>query len=211
MTNQNRCRENLKTILYGALAFLGCALVYLLLIAACLWQSHYGVQSETAIEWVQDVVLGATMVFFYLTAWKLPQERGGVLLMAGFMTVLFIREQDAYFDLIVHGAWVYAVAAFLVCLFYVVWKRGLDETLEGLAQFVRSRAFITMLAGLGMLLVYSRLYGSDKFMWRFFIEDQHWRYVAKRLSEESMELMAYALMMISACGYYIDRCRAGRR
>ncbi len=202
---QNRNKDNLRTILYGAAGFLGCAIIYLLLIASCIWQSHYGVESETAIEWVQDIVLGATAVVFYLLAAKIPQERGGLLLIAGFMTCLFIREQDAYFDLISHGFWKYVMIAYLVVLFGYIWRRGIPEALEGVAEFVRSKAFITMLAGVGMLLVYSRLYGSDKFVWSLFIEEPHWRYIAKRLSEESMELMSYALMLISACSYYAAR------
>lgn len=208
---QNRNKDNLRTILYGAAGFLACALVYLLLIASCVWQSHYGVESETAIEWVQSLVLGATAVVFYVMAAKIASERSGLLLIAGFMTTLFIREQDAYFDLISHGFWKYIVIVYLAGLFFYVWKRGLAETLEGLAQFVRSKAFITMLAGVGMLLVYSRLYGSDRFVWSLFIEDTHWRYIAKRLSEESMELMSYALMLISAGSYYAARLMSGKK
>ena len=100
MTLTPRDKQNLKTFGYGVLAVLAGALIYLLCLAACFWQSRYGVESETAIEWVQDVVLLISMGSFYSLAKRIPEERGGILLMAGFMTSLFIREQDAYFDFI---------------------------------------------------------------------------------------------------------------
>ena len=206
---QKHDKDNLRTILCGAAGFLACAVIYLILIASCIWQSHYGVESETAIEGVQDIVLGAAALIFYAIAAKLPAERGGLLLIAGFLTSLFIREQDAYFDLIRHGAWKYFLIAYLAVLFWRVGRRGLSEALEGLAQFVRSKAFITMLAGVGMLLVYSRLYGSEQYIWSLFIEEPGPRYIAKRLSEESMELMSYALMLISAGSYYAARILSG--
>ena len=157
MTLTPRDKQNLKTFGYGVLAVLAGGLIYLLCLAACFWQSRYGVESETAIEWVQDIVLLISMGSFFTLAKLIPEERGGILLMAGFMTSLFIREQDAYFDFISKSAWQIVLAVFLVILFWRVWKRGLSEALEGVAHFVRSQSFVAMIAGLGMLLVYSRL------------------------------------------------------
>ena len=105
MTLTPRDKQNLKTFGYGVLAVLAGGLIYLLCLAACFWQSRYGVESETAIEWVQDIVLLISMGSFFTLAKLIPEERGGILLMAGFMTSLFIREQDAYFDFISKSAW----------------------------------------------------------------------------------------------------------
>ena len=94
-------------------------------------------------------------------------------------------------------------------LFWRVWKRGLSEALEGVAHFVRSQSFVAMIAGLGMLLVYSRLYGSGH-LWSLFISEEGPKYIAKRLSEESTELLGYALMSISAISYYVERIKLHR-
>ena len=206
MTLTPRDKQNLKTFGYGVLAVLAGGLIYLLCLAACFWQSRYGVESETAIEWVQDIVLLISMGSFFTLAKLIPEERGGILLMAGFMTSLFIREQDAYFDFISKSAWQIVLAVFLVILF---WGRGLSEALEGVAHFVRSQSFVAMIAGLGMLLVYSRLYGSGH-LWSLFISEEGPKYIAKRLSEESTELLGYALMSISAISYYVERIKLHR-
>ena len=203
MTLTPRDKQNLKTFGYGVLAVLAGGLIYLLCLAACFWQSRYGVESETAIEWVQDIVLLISMGSFFTLAKLIPEERGGILLMAGFMTSLFIREQDAYFDFISKSAWQIVLAVFLVILFWRVWKRGLSEALEG------SQSFVAMIAGLGMLLVYSRLYGSGH-LWSLFISEEGPKYIAKRLSEESTELLGYALMSISAISYYVERIKLHR-
>ena len=118
MTLTPRDKQNLKTFGYGVLAVLAGGLIYLLCLAACFWQSRYGVESETAIEWVQDIVLLISMGSFFTLAKLIPEERGGILLMAGFMTSLFIREQDAYFDFISKSAWQIVLAVFLVILFF---------------------------------------------------------------------------------------------
>lgn len=209
MTLTPRDKQNLKTFGYGVLAVLAGGLIYLLCLAVCFWQSRYGVESETAIEWVQDIVLLISMGSFFTLAKLIPEERGGILLMAGFMTSLFIREQDAYFDFISKSAWQIVLAVFLVILFWRVWKRGLSEALEGVAHFVRSQSFVAMIAGLGMLLVYSRLYGSGH-LWSLFISEEGPKYIAKRLSEESTELLGYALMSISAISYYVERIKLHR-
>lgn len=210
MTLTPRDKQNLKTFGYGVLAVLAGGLIYLLCLAACFWQSRYGVESETAIEWVQDIVLLISMGSFFTLAKLIPEERGGILLMAGFMTSLFIREQDAYFDFISKSAWQIVLAVFLVILFWRVWKRGCrKEALEGVAHFVRSQSFVAMIAGLGMLLVYSRLYGSGH-LWSLFISEEGPKYIAKRLSEESTELLGYALMSISAISYYVERIKLHR-
>ena len=137
---------------------------------------------------------------FFTLAKLIPEERGGILLMAGFMTSLFIREQDAYFDFISKSAWQIVLAVFLVILFWGVWKRGLSEALEGVAHFVRSQSFVAMIA---------RLYGSGH-LWSLFISEEGPKYIAKRLSEESTELLGYALMSISAISYYVERIKLHR-
>ena len=107
------------------------------------------------------------------------------------------------------SAWQIVLAVFLVILFWRISKRGLSETLEGVAHFVRSQSFVAMIAGLGMLLVYSRIYGSGH-LWSLFISEEGPKYIAKRLSEESTELLGYALMTLSSISYYVERLKLHR-
>ena len=79
MTLTPRDKQNLKTFGYGVLAVLAGGLIYLLCLAACFWQSRYGVESETAIEWVQDIVLLISMGSFFTLAKLIPEERGRTL------------------------------------------------------------------------------------------------------------------------------------
>ncbi len=199
-----RDSANLKTFLRAIGAVLACCAVYLVVIGFLFLQTKHGTDTEAALEIAEDIMLGAAAVLFFALARKIPEERAGILLIAGFLTALFIREQDFAFDAISHSAWLIPEAVFLVPLFWYVWKRGLSETLEGLGNFVRSDSFVLMAAGVAMLLVFSRLYGSGS-LWKLFISDPDSMYIAKRISEESMEILSYALMTISAGAYYVRR------
>ncbi len=205
-----RDKENLRTIGIGALHFAACAAALVALILIIRWQASFGMKSESALEWVQSAVLGASGVCFYIAAAKLPRERAGLLLIAGFLTALFIREQDGYLDVFSRHAWQYVLVAFLVPLFWYVLRRGRGEILEGLAGFVRSRCFVPMVVGMGLLLVFARLYGSESIVWSLFIDNWEDRYTAKRVSEETMELLAYLLVFHSSAGFLLERLRRPR-
>ncbi|MDD7441779.1 MAG: hypothetical protein PUG38_04055 [Sutterellaceae bacterium] len=200
----SRDRENIATFLRGIVAVLACGVVYLVMIGFLFLQTKHGTDTEAGIEIAEDIMLGAATLFFFAVARKVPEERGGILLIAGFLTALFIREQDFALDSISHSAWLIPEAIVLVPLLWYVAKRGLSEALEGLGNFVRSDAFVLMAAGLAMLLIFSRLYGSGS-LWKQFISDPSAMYVAKRISEESMELLSYALMAVSGGAYYAGR------
>ena len=212
MSINDKNRQNLLTIGSGFLQFAACGLVFAGLILVIRWQSRFGMSSESVIEWAQSIVLGASLACFYIVAAKCPRERAGLLLIAGFLTALFIREQDGYLDVFSRHAWQYVLVAFLVPLFWYIARRGWSEALEGLAGFIRSRFFVSMAVGMALLLIFSRLHGSEQFVWSLFIKNWQDCYTAKRLSEETMELLAYLLVAHSSFGFLLERlsCRESR-
>ena len=61
---------------------------------------------------------------------------------------MLIREQDAYFDDIFHGSWVYFALASVVFFVWKAFKQGKDNALKTLAEYMQSPPFTTMSFGL---------------------------------------------------------------
>ena len=92
----------------------------------------------------------------------IKRQSGGLWLIAGFLGCLLIRELDAYFDEIIHGAWKYFA---LVLVVFVLnhgksaLKIGVENTIDSLANFMKTRSFIFIFIGLLNVLAYFRLFG----------------------------------------------------
>lgn len=188
-------RDDLKTILSGVAQFAVGVLVAAGALGLYLFSYSHPMPHETWIEVGQEVFLLAAALFMSVAAKKNKAYSGGLWLIAGFLTALFIRELDAWLDDIFHGSWKYFLIVYLVWLGYTIWKAGRETILPGLAHFIRSRAFPLMLVGTVIVLAYSRIYGY-KGMWSIYAGDCSWNAV-KTLSEEATELVGYALMFYS--------------
>lgn len=199
-----------STIIKMVLSFFGCALVYLGVIELYYFSIQNPVEIETWVEIGQETLLAVSAVLMFGAARKAPRWRGGLLLIAGFITALFIRELDAYFDEISHGFWKYILIAFLVVLSAFVKKASWRTIVPGIASWARTRAGALMVVGLAMLLVYSRLYGY-KGLWATVAasmgadgaQPMSWEGF-KSLGEEAAEIVAYTLVFFSCVLYRFE-------
>ena len=92
----------------------------------------------------------------------------------------------------------------LAILAWIIATRARDTVISGLAHFIKSRAWYLMLAGVTIVLVYSRLYGM-KGLWELYAMGScsTWPSI-KSFSEESMELDGYTLIFFSGVLYMLD-------
>ncbi len=88
----------------------------------------------------------------------------------------------------------------LVVVGYIVAVQELSEAVHGLAMFMRSKACLPMMLGIGILLCYSRLYGSDM-LWSMIIppEEEPILHTIRRISEESLEILGIPLSYSLRC------------
>lgn len=191
--------SDLRIILKGFLQFF----IGALLSAGIYYLYVYSLEHPIAIEsWVenfQELFLLIGAVAFGITARRNPSLAGGLWLISGFCTALFIRELDALFDLVRHGFWKYVLIAYLCVLAVVIARAGRETILPGLAHFISSRAYMLMLPAVVIILAYSRLYGY-KLLWMHFDFCSNWGEF-KSFSEEATELLGYTLLMCSALVY----------
>ncbi len=190
---------NIKTILAGFAEFFLAALIAASVVG-CIYLDvtiHHDLSEGSFVEFGQETLLLITTVIFGAMAMK--SRQGGLWLVAGFFCCMFIRELDAYFDEIVHGAWKYFALVVMVLSLYKAWRLGIENTIATLAAFMKSRSFIFIFIGLLIVLAYSRLFGMGE-LWHAIMGDNFIRLV-KNVVEEGSELWGYALITWGALNY----------
>lgn len=157
---------------------------------------YYGstIGEASVTEIVQVVLLIITTLMFLRLANKFPHIRHATILIAGFFSVLTIRELDHWLDTVFHGFWLFpALMVTTVALAYA--SRGGVETLNQLAVLLRIHAVKQMIAWVVLLLVFSRIYGMGAF-WQDVMNEYYVREV-KNIVEEGIELLCYSLICLS--------------
>lgn len=200
-------KDDIKTLAVAVCQFFAGALLSVAAFYLYIYSAEHRLETESLIEIAQETAVGIGAVFMYASARVRRDFAGGLLLIAGFLTALFIRELDAYFDVIVHGFWKYILIIYLCGLALLIVKAGRETILPGLAGFIRSSAFPLMLVGTVMVIVYSRLYGF-KGLWALYGQGCAWGDI-KSFSEETSELIGYTLMCVSALFYRFRSIREG--
>ncbi len=198
--------ENLKTILSGFIEFLLAALIAASVVG-CIYLDvtvHHNIVENSFNEFGQEVILLATTTLFTMQA--IAKRQGGLWLVAGFFGCLFIRELDAYFDEIVHGAWKYFALVVIAFALSKAWRLGKENTIVSLAAFMKTREFVYIFIGLSIVLVYSRLLGMGE-LWQTIMAD-HYNRTVKNVVEEGSELWGYALVFWGSVKYWLASKRA---
>jgi hypothetical protein len=143
-------------------------------------------------ELSQEALLLGSAVLFWLLSARRPFGRGFYTLVAGFFSCMFIREQDAFFDHISHGFWVYpAVLMTLITLLIAAFQRR--TIMPAMAAATRSVPFTYILIGLAILLFFSRVMGTGSF-WEMLLPENSVALV-KNTVQEGLELLGYILML----------------
>ncbi len=171
--------------------------LYSLLLASTYWATLYNV-SQGAIkdnyfsELPQNILLFAIIGLAFGTARVYPAGRAVMTSIGIFFVACLIREFDNELDAwFFFGAWKipgFAVGFLLLYYVYRNWGRlGTDMRWIG-----ESLAFGVWSIGLVLLMVFSRMWGGNQ-MWRYLMPADYNRTLV-RVSEEGIELMAYAVI-----------------
>lgn len=201
--------NDLKTVLAAAGRFLAYCLLAALPVLLLRHDLHLlgaDIGEASLVELTQAGFLLASMLSFAVLAWRRDDDRRFAVLAAALFGCMFVREQDAWLDvLLFHGAWKYVgTPVALAAIAYALGDRR--ATLAGLARFLRSRAGTVMLLALVLLLCWSRLLGMTG-IWTTVLGDGYVRGV-KNAVEESSELLGYTFVLVASIGYLTQRVRS---
>ena len=145
------------------------ALLFLLLVLGMLWVPvavlldvvvlKHGMPEQGVTEISQELFLFVSSVLMYVMAFKLKQQRGFLFLVAGLFFCMFLRELDYLFDHIQHGFWKYPVT-FVILLSFALAAIFRSSIITAMADATRSYPFAYILAGLAVVLFFSRIFGT---------------------------------------------------
>lgn len=159
-----------------------------------------GFISEVSItENLQLLLLGITVFLFLKIAYKFEDLRRASVLIAGFFLTLFIRENDALFDMVYHGFWfpiALTVALLAITYFMLDYKKGFVQ----LATYLKMPQMRLIILSIGFLLVFTRLFGMGSF-WKM-VMVEHYIYDVKSMIEEGTELLAYIFILFGSYKMY---------
>ena len=146
-------------------------------------------------ELFQQLLLLTSVAIFAWSAAKIEPSRTLYILIAGFFACMFLRELDYYFDMIVHGFWVYptVLLASLVITYAV---KHSENFISSVREFSQTNAYFNILVGLVIIMVFSRLFGSGT-LWKDVMNDDY-HHIYKTIIQEGLELFGYVFVFIGS-------------
>lgn len=197
---------NLKFVGISILKFMGVAIDIALAMAIMIGLAYIDISNDGKIQDAsytenlqESLILLSSLIFMYL-AKKL--NRNGLFLVSGLFMCMFIREWDAVFDNLFHGAWKYFAIPSAVIFIWVGIKNGMEKAAVDLVLFIKSKPYKIIALGLLIVLVVSRLLGN-KAIW-LLMSAEHFQYVFKSFIEEGVELLGYMTIFVGSIYYYIS-------
>lgn len=149
----------------------------------------HGLIDNSITEFTQETLIFLSAALFSYCAWKSPQSRGLLLLVAGFFICMLIREHDELLNRISHGFWFYpAMLVAVVSIGGAIACRG--TILAPLAAFVETKPYLNIFFGLLVVLVFSRIFGSSNLLWISIMGDDY-KWVYRSAIQEGLELFGY--------------------
>ena len=188
-------REFLKFLFFGM--YIAGAIVFVILITSIDIQALGHIPENSLTERTQETLLAISILLFLYRA---RQEKAtGLYLVVGLLLCMLIREWDAFFDNIFHGAWKFIALPTALFFIYLSLKKGLTAACQHLASFFNTPAYHLLFAGLIIVLVISRIIGM-RFMVHI-ISGPHFSQGIKSFLEEGTELLGYIIIFTSSLSY----------
>lgn len=196
--------QNFLVIKRAILRFLVLAILVSLPVACVSIDMFYFNNNLTEIsltEFFQEGILFISICLFGYIAKAEPSSRHAYVLVTGFFSCLLIREFDEFFDMIVHGFWVYpALLVAALSIAYALTDK--QKTIAGLVEHIKDKNSVSMTVGLAILLIFSRIFGMAG-LWDGLMGETPVRTV-KLVAEEGTEVLGYVIMFYSALCYFVD-------
>ncbi|MGM9583300.1 MAG: hypothetical protein ACI3WU_06255 [Phascolarctobacterium sp.] len=155
------------------------------------------IPEDSLTERTQEALLAVSILLF---AYRMRQAKAqGLWLVVGLLGCMLIREWDAVFDQLFHGAWkFFALPLALLCT-YLALKNGLKEACQDIQDYFDTTSYKMLFAGLLVVLVVSRVVGMRLMV--HIISGPHFHQSIKSFLEEGTELLGYIIIFSSSLCY----------
>jgi len=188
-----------RVIIYGAVLVGISQVIFLDAFEQVDFESAHKYGEHSYTEWGQVVMLIMIIGLFFWSTKLDKDKQAASIAVAGFFTISLIREFDMHLDLVFDGLWqIIALVTLLITILLVYRQKAFFKA--SVIYLFKTTAFGFIAAGFLTTFVFSRLYGRGTF-WKQIMEDGYMRTV-KNASEESIELLGYAIIFFGAIEYF---------
>lgn len=172
-------------LLLAVLALVPAALVY---IDVAVIGNEFGELSVTEIT--QETLLLITALIYWYGAWRHPNRRGFLLLVAGFLSCALIRELGDFLDAVWQGFWFWPAILLALGTIASVVACCRTSVTGPMSRFVQTKPYYFLTIGLIVLLVFSRTFGSGGLLWKDLLGARYTPQFKNAL-QEGLELLGY--------------------
>lgn len=149
-------------------------------------------REHSTTEVSQHLALFSCCILYALGSRKHPEKRGYLMMIAFFFLALLVREHNYYLNFVADGAWQILFLAVVAIGFFKV-RRHTDTILQPLLTHFQFRGFGYSIAGLILLIFFSRFFGSGG-MQRA-VQGELYNSDYKMFIQEGTELLGYSLLL----------------
>lgn len=179
---------------------------YVLMILICSYIIEYdfkeGSANETGlIEFSQHIILLICILIGFFSLVYTKQHKVFMLTLSLFIAIHLIREFDAWFDSQFPTLGWFPFVALVLVIMLVIIIKSFKTLIDQINEVSTTMGFGILLLALAKLHIFTRLYGKPS-NWDS-IMGENYLYQVERISEESVELIAYAMMLIAMSELFI--------
>lgn len=179
---------------------------YVLMILICSYIIEYdfteGSANETGlIEFSQHIILLICILIGFFSLVYTKQHKVFMLTLSLFFAIHLIREFDAWFDSQFPTLGWFPFVALVLVIMLVIIIKSFKTLIDQINEVSTTMGFGILLLALAKLHIFTRLYGKPS-NWDS-IMGENYLYQVERISEESVELIAYAMMLIAMSELFI--------
>ncbi len=185
---------NYRKLLFFAMRFVVYALVmaglyFIFLFDATHQTAEIKITENSWTEITQEIIVLLSAIGFFVAGRQSKALVPVLNLLSIFFVMSFIREFNNHIDF-----WFYLVLPFLG-LFVFLLVRNFKKVVAAFTEFVELRSSGAFFIGFLVTYLFSRLFGKSV-LWMALLGDAYHR-TAKNMAEEGIELLGYAIILIS--------------
>jgi hypothetical protein len=175
--------------------------LFFILQTLILTRSQVMLKDNNIIEWTEFLWLTLSAFFLFLAAGRTKEFPVLYTILALLPVIAAVRELDAVFDQIFHGAWVIPATAVYLTIFYKVYK-AFNQLKDEVLRFVQTQQVVFLGIGLFVIVIFAQFSGRQ-ILWHAVLGQNYLRIVG-RLVEELIELLGYFILLIGSIECYLS-------
>lgn len=188
----------IRIILYSVVLAIAAGIVFLDAMQVQTAENSY-------TELAQEAFLFIIILVGFISVRQAKRYKTFTYLLIAIASIFFVREfNNLLSNYLYDGAWETGVLIILISSAYYFYKHA-KQLKEDTLALKNTAAFGNLMMGGLLLIVFSRMYGNSN-IWESFMGETYQRMI-KEVSEESIELMAYGVILIASLEIFIQVCR----